>query len=64
MLDIRNHILEINNPLFPEADPLIAEAFGGAVLAGAIYVMIKQIEWYGKPINTGFFSSFLIKGGH
>ena len=47
MLDIRNHILPINNPLFPEADPLVGEAFGGAVLAGAIYVMIKQVEWYG-----------------
>ena len=34
-------MLPINNPLFPEADPLVGEVFGGAVLAGAIYVMIK-----------------------
>ena len=41
----------------------MAEVFGGAVFAGAIYIMIKQIKWHGYPIQTGFYSSFLVKGG-
>ena len=25
--------------------------------------MIKQVKWHGYPIQTGFYSAFLVKGG-
>ena len=25
--------------------------------------MVKQVKWYGFPINTGFHSALMIKGG-
>ena len=56
-------MLPINHALMPQASPTVAEAFGVTTLAACIYLMVKQIEWHGKPIQSGFHHAFLAKGG-
>ena len=56
-------MLPINDVLLPQAIPKVAEAYGVTTLATCIIIMMKQIEWHGKPINSGFHHAYLVKGG-
>ena len=56
-------MLPINADLMPFKYPAIAEAFGVTTLAASIVLIVYQMKWHGKPIQTGFFHAFLVKGG-
>jgi hypothetical protein len=59
-----NNQLPINRPLFPNFFPGIAEIFSISLLAATYYLMDLQVEWHGKPVNSRFYETFLVKGGY
>jgi len=63
-IEFRNNQLPINNAMYPTSHPPIAEVFGVSVLAATIYLMSLQAKWHGKPVNSGFYEAFLLKGGY
>ena len=62
-LEIRNNLLPINHFLMPMWSPGIAEVYGVTILAAIGYLVLKQAEWHGRPIHSGFHSAYLAKGG-
>ena len=56
-------MLPINNDLFPSEKPIVAEIFAVSVSAATIYLMTLQSKWHGKPVNSGFYEAYLLKGG-
>ena len=34
-----------------------------SIFTVTVLLMMKQIEWHGKPIDSGFLEAFIIKGG-
>ena len=43
--------------------PGIAETYGVSILAAILVVQLFQIRIFGKPISSGFFSSYTASGG-
>jgi hypothetical protein len=43
--------------------PTVAEVFAVSISAATVYLMSLQIKWHGKPINSGFYEAYLLKGG-
>ena len=50
--------------MFPQATPSIAEVYGVSFLAAIVYLMYLQAEWHGIPINSGFHTAYISKGGY
>ena len=50
--------------MFPSSKPEIAEVFGVSIVAAIVWLMDLQIKWHGKPINSGFYEAYLLKGGY
>jgi len=38
--------------------------FGASVVVTIVWLMDLQIKWHGKPINSGFYEAYLLKGGY
>lgn len=62
-ISLQNKLLPINNALFPPYKPAIAEVFSVSILTATMYLVLKQVEWHGKPVNSGFYETFLVQGG-
>ena len=57
-------MLPINHVLFPNSKPTVSEVYGVAILASLVYILQVQAEWHGKPISSGFYDAFILKGGY
>jgi hypothetical protein len=62
-IEFRNKPLPTSMGLLPAEKPAIAEVYGVSLLAAFTVVIIYQVEWYGRPISSGFYASFVASGG-
>ena len=53
-----------NNPSFPSVKTSVAEIFSISLLTAATLLMMEQVLWYGRPIESGLYHMQLIKGGY
>ena len=62
-LSFVNNMLPAQDYFIPSLKPVVVEIFGASILAATVVVMIFQITIFGKPIDSGFYSSFVASGG-